>query len=309
MLVAPFPYFGGKRKVSRLVWEKLGNVNNYVEPFAGSLAVLLGRPEYGTIETVNDINGWITNFWRAVKTDPEAVASICDWPVNELDLNSRHSWMIDRSPGLVERLSADPEYFDSELAGWWVWGQCAWIGDDWANAGRNRKKSTLPATHSKGLNSRPHLGRGSGINAVVMRENLTKTFRRLSDRLRFTRVCCGDWTRVCSYSALDFHGSTGIFFDPPYSVKDRANCYHHDSRSVAKDVAAWCRDNQDNPKLRIALCGYEGEHELPDWECIAWSAGGGYGNKAGNQNRHRERIWFNPHCLQPAELQPSLFAA
>ncbi len=122
MLTAPFPYFGGKRKISQLVWERLGNVNNYVEPFAGSLAVLLGRPEYGTIETVNDINGWITNFWRAVKANPDAVVSICDWPVNELDLNSRHSWMIDQFPDLTKKLRADPEYFNPELAGWWrVW--------------------------------------------------------------------------------------------------------------------------------------------------------------------------------------------
>lgn len=42
---APFPYFGGKSKVSDLVWGLLGaDVMNYVEPFAGSLAVLLGRP-------------------------------------------------------------------------------------------------------------------------------------------------------------------------------------------------------------------------------------------------------------------------
>jgi site-specific DNA-adenine methylase len=302
MLTAPFPYFGGKRKISQLVWERLGNVNNYVEPFAGSLAVLLGRAEYGTIETVNDINGWITNFWRAVKANPDAVVSICDWPVNELDLNSRHSWMIDQFPDLTKKLRADPEYFNPELAGWWVWGQCAWIGDDWACERRNRKTQNMPSTHAKGLNSRPHLGRGSGINAVAMRDNLIKTFRRLSDRLRFTRVCCGDWSRVCNYSTLDFHGLTGVFFDPPYSVADRADCYQFDSRKIAKDVAAWCLANQNNPKLRIALCGYEGEHELPDWECIAWSAGGGYGNKAGNQNRHRERIWFSPGCNKVQQL-------
>ena len=39
-----------------IVWQALGDVRQYVEPFAGSLAVLLGRPEWheGTCETVND---------------------------------------------------------------------------------------------------------------------------------------------------------------------------------------------------------------------------------------------------------------
>jgi len=41
---APFVWFGGKRRVAAQVWDALGDVDNYVEPFAGSLAVLLGRP-------------------------------------------------------------------------------------------------------------------------------------------------------------------------------------------------------------------------------------------------------------------------
>ena len=64
-LKAPFPYFGGKSKVAPLVWSRFGDVRNYVEPFAGSLACLLARPSpfVGT-ETVNDADGLISNFWR-----------------------------------------------------------------------------------------------------------------------------------------------------------------------------------------------------------------------------------------------------
>ena len=36
-LSAPFPWFGGKRKVAPEVWRRLGDVALYVEPFAGSL--------------------------------------------------------------------------------------------------------------------------------------------------------------------------------------------------------------------------------------------------------------------------------
>lgn len=43
-LRAPFPWFGGKSRAAPLVWSALGDVANYVEPFAGSLAVLLARP-------------------------------------------------------------------------------------------------------------------------------------------------------------------------------------------------------------------------------------------------------------------------
>jgi hypothetical protein len=53
-LRAPFPWFGGKARVAGLVWERFGDVRNYVEPFFGGGAVLLGRPSAPRIETVND---------------------------------------------------------------------------------------------------------------------------------------------------------------------------------------------------------------------------------------------------------------
>jgi len=39
-LIAPFPYFGGKRKIASVVWEYLGDPKTYIEPFFGSGAVL-----------------------------------------------------------------------------------------------------------------------------------------------------------------------------------------------------------------------------------------------------------------------------
>lgn len=38
---APFPWAGGKSKAAPLVWDLLGDPHHYVEPFAGTMAVLL----------------------------------------------------------------------------------------------------------------------------------------------------------------------------------------------------------------------------------------------------------------------------
>ena len=65
-LRAPFPWFGGKSRAAPLVWAALGDVSNYVEPFAGSLAVLLARPHAPRVETVNDADCYVANFWRAL---------------------------------------------------------------------------------------------------------------------------------------------------------------------------------------------------------------------------------------------------
>jgi hypothetical protein len=87
MLKCPWPYFGGKSKIADVIWRRFGQPANYVEPFFGSGAVLLGRPDWQPdvtwIETVNDKSGYVSNFWRAVSADPEQVAHYASWPVNE----------------------------------------------------------------------------------------------------------------------------------------------------------------------------------------------------------------------------------
>jgi hypothetical protein len=113
---------------------------------------------------------------------------------------------------------------------------------------------------------------------------------------------------VLGKSVLDFDGGRpcGILLDPPYGDdKRQADLYASDSMTVAGAVREWALEHGDNPNLRIALCGYEGEHEMPKtWECVPWVARGGYSHGR-NGNQYRERVWFSPHCLKAN--QPSLF--
>src|SRR5437764_1133110 len=104
-LKAPFPYFGGKSRISPLVWERFGDVAGYVEPFFGSGAVLLNRPQpFAGVETINDADGLVCNFWRALKAKPRLVAKYADWPVNENDLHARHLWLVEHKDTLQHRL-------------------------------------------------------------------------------------------------------------------------------------------------------------------------------------------------------------
>lgn len=108
---SPYTYFGGKRKVAGIVWDAIGDVDRYIEPFAGSLAVLLDRPSHHKkkFEVVNDKNGFICNFWRALKAEPDAVAAYADSPKFENDLHARHAWLVAMKDDLVARLEGDPE--------------------------------------------------------------------------------------------------------------------------------------------------------------------------------------------------------
>jgi DNA adenine methylase len=155
-----------------------------------------------------------------------------------------------------------------------------------------------------GINRKlPHLGdAGRGIL-------IAHYFSALSQRLREVRICQGEWDRVLGESVTVKHGQTAVFLDPPYASDEHAVEYsaHAD---VSAAVAEWAVANGNNPELRIALCGYDGEHEMPkSWEMVSWKSRGGYGSQSqdgrGRANAERERIWFSPYCLKPQE---SLFA-
>ena len=304
-LATPFPYFGGKSKVADIVWQRLGDVKNYVEPFFGSGAVLLRRPHPAKIETVNDADGMVSNFWRSVKLDPEAVARHADYPVNERDLEARHYWLVTEGRQRMDAICSDPVGYDAQVAGWWCWGLCSWIGSEWC-AGKGPWSSDggewvdrrVSGDAGQGINRNlPHLGNAG--RSEYIHEMMTA----LSDRLRDVRVCNGDWSRVCGPTPTTILGLTGVFLDPPYSNDDRSDCYAVESRTVSLDARAWAIKHGGDPLMRIAFCGYAGEFDTPwpdGWNEIAWKTTGGYGSRGngdGRANTKRERIWFSPHCL------------
>lgn len=360
-LRAPFPWFGGKSRVAHLVWERFGDVPNYVEPFAGSLAVLLGRPTAARVETVNDVDCYLANFWRALARDPEGVALYADWPVNEADLHARHLWLVEQA-AFRERMKTDPDYFDVRIAGWWAWGISQWIGSGWCSqpdwtgrfaSGASRGVHTAPmgvhrkrpklggknnggvhraslkqqvpdisgdsgatgrGVHASALTHRkpPKADRGTSSRLLMRRDALEAWFGELAARLRSVRVCCGDWTRILGPSPTVHIGVTGVFLDPPYAPAEVSRgagrhgfapsdkLYSQHDATLSAEVREWALAHGEDPRLRIALCGYEGEHAMPaSWPVIAWTSSGGYSNRGVNPRRNaaRERIWFSPHCI------------
>ena len=295
----PFPWFGGKSKVAHVVWNALGNVNCYVEPFAGSLAVLLHRPHTPNIEIVNDIDSYLANFWRAISNEPEQVAYWADWPKNETDHHARHIWLLGQSE-FREKMISDPDFYDVKIAGWWVWGQSMRIGRGWCEAKKHYKSGEEPLVPSRSI---PELDHGRGIHRKSTR-NLVEYFSSYKERMRLVNVTCGDWKRVSKNSVIDRQGLTGVFLDPPYDLKGRYSVYANET-NVLDEVREWALENGKKPLLRIALCGYDTEHtQLTEagWTTYRWTASGGYARKThhlkGKENAKRETIWLSPHCLQ-----------
>ena len=329
----PYVWFGGKRKVAPLVWRELGDVSNYIEPFFGGGSVWLLRPHEPKIETINDYDGFVANFWRAVKAEPDAVADAIDWPVNEIDLEARHRWLckMPAKEQFLDRMKIDPDFYSVKRAAWWVWGLNAWIGSGWCGGeywpnepGKSKGRGVCDSA-----NKLPHLGRsvhrqlphlgsaGQGVhrqrpdpgNRGVHRPSaaIRDWMQAISDRLRRVRVCCGDWSRICTDGATSYSKTVGVFLDPPYSGEAGRdnNLYRCEDLTISDRVRQWCIDRTDQDRFRIVLAGYEGEHdelETLGWRVEAWKTQGGFAsfgknNEQGRANTARERLWYSPSCL------------
>lgn len=296
-LKAPFPYMGGKSQAAHLIWRALGDVTNFVEPFAGSAATLLARPTpFSGTETINDENGYVANFWRSVSKDADAVAAHADYPVLENDVHARHKWLWERRDDLAARLEADPEWFDPKIAGWWVWGMSCFVPGAWCvDQPRRCKPECAGHFHGKGVH---------GTSRSVL-----EWMRDLMARLRRVRVLCGDYKRALTNVVLSASkiptGKIGVFLDPPYAHKGRdAHCYgKHDNPDVFAEAVQWSIAHA-NEDTRIVIAGYD-SMPMPDgWKQIAWKSHGGLGRRVGNENNSRERLLLSPACLDPADHAP-----
>mgnify|MGYP000060609739 CR=1 FL=1 len=137
-------------------------------------------------------------------------------------------------------------------------------------------------------------------------------FAALSQRLRGVRVCSGDWSRVLGSSSLWAHvrssstGVVGVYLDPPYSEGEQQYAAGGTGTGLSAEVRAWALKHGANPRLRIVLSGYAGEHdelEGEGWRVVEWKANGGFSNASGeNVNRHRERLWCSPACVGARQL-------
>jgi hypothetical protein len=330
-LLSPFPYFGGKRSVAEAVWQRLGVPSQYIEPFCGSAAVLLAAPRPASLEVICDGSGFIANFWRAVKHQPDTVAEWADYPVSHIDLGARHGWLMDRR----ERIGAglhDPDWEgDAKVAGWWLWGQCCWIGSgwcDWNGAGSARRKrghghtgdgegldatsagmgiqatGQVPHATSAGMGIQatgqvPHASdAGRGYDALLTSSGRAAWLwlHKLANRLERVRVVHGDWSRCLNNH---FGGDdTAVFLDPPYRAYEKL---YGVATPVADAVEKWARENAH---LRVALCGHKSDYDLPGWDTVEWSRG--RLTYSGSKTTDSECVWYSPACL--SRRQVDLFA-
>lgn len=197
----PFTYFGGKTRLADKIVALFPAHRHYVEPFAGSLAVLLAKPR-SRMETVNDIDGEIMAFWRVLRDQPEELARLM-----RLTPHSRaeHQESYDRRDGLS----------DLEKA------RRVWVA---LSQGRG---STLRRTGWR-YYSNPG---GSTYSMPGYLNAYTDRVPACAEQIAGVSLECRDALDV----VRDYgkHGEVLLYCDPPYLGSTRSANYRHEMTSVA----------------------------------------------------------------------------
>ena len=319
-LLAPFPWYGGKRRWADAVNARLGDVDIYVEPFAGSLAVLLRR-DPARREIVCDKDAMICNFWRAVRAAPDEVGYWAAAPTYHHELTARRTWLVRQiASGLPDRVEDDVDYCDARAAGYWAWCVSSWIGgvSDMLAASDGR-----PHVNNKGggqgvqvqREQIPHVNSNIGGRGVqvqrVQRPRLHDWMHALSQRLERVVVLNRDWRAALTDTLLmqtptAYAVDVGIFLDPPYLTALRdADLYGvEDGDNPALDSWVWAVEHGD--RHRIAYACHLGDFDPPDgWRVETISMA------AGNRDRAVKKegcMLYSPACLvEGDDLQGSLW--
>lgn len=286
---APFPYAGGKAKWAATIWIYFGRPTVYAEPFAGSIACLLSRPDPpARREIICDTEGGVVNFWRAVRKDPDTVARWADCPTWHDELLARKAWFYAWSDAHSEQLAADMDYCCPKAAGIWAW--CHSVS--FMGLFQNRADKSVPLVQAVG-------GHASGVSrGTQLHRNLVGHMRSLGERLEDVIVLNASWEAAVTPAKLARNAKwsvVAVLMDPPFAHPEGIRYYRDQERKASDDAYEWSLEHGEDD--RIGFCCNVGDYPVPP----GWTAET-RDFQRGSARGARDQIMFSPACLAQATL-------
>lgn len=211
----PFPYYGSKARLSGWITSLMPDHRVYVEPFAGSAAVLFAKRP-APIEIINDLDGNVVNFFRTLRQ---------------------------HEPDLVRALRYTPYARDEYAA--------ADLSDTSIDSVERARRFFVRCT--QGHNAAGAGGRAGWSNGIRRNQSQAATVVSLVDRLhevaeRLRQVVVENRDAADCVAAYDAPDAV-LYVDPPYLASTR---YQAD-RSRACDYAHESSAPDDHQRLAVAL--------------------------------------------------------
>lgn len=258
----PISYFGGKTRLGPKIAALLPAHRHYVEPYCGSLAVLLAKVP-SPHETVNDLDYALVTFWRVLREHPEQLARACALTPHA---RAEHRAAYD--------LSEAPS--DLEVA------RRVWIQLTQGRAGTRRQTGWRHYVKPAGSTSMPKY-----LDGYVSR------MADVAARLHQVSLECRP-----ALELIEKYGAESdalLYVDPPYLDGSRCQSrdgYLHEMRTEPdhRDLAEALRA----ARAAVVLSGYANDlYDLemyPDWHRTTFVSGTGQGKGWGNRV---EVLWSN----------------
>jgi DNA adenine methylase len=266
----PFPYYGGKIMLGSRIANLFPAHGHYVEPFCGSLAVLLAKPP--STMAVNDLDGEIVNFWRVLRSRPAELARVCAL--------TPHS--------LAEFREAENFEGGGELER----ARRLWVRLTQGRSGRLKRTGWRHYVDT----ARSTVGMPGYLDGYVDR------MAAVVERLHHVSLECRAALDLCEWYGRS--PDVLLYVDPPYLGSTRASdCYRHEMPSEAdhRALAAALR----TARAAVVLSGYPSDlYDLelyPDWHRVTLAAG--TGQNAETWGNRTEVLWSN----RPLGNQLALF--
>lgn len=261
----PFPYFGGKSSVAAQIVDLLPPHQHYVEPFAGSLSVLLSKPA-ARFETVNDLYRELMTFWKVLRDMPVELARAC-----ALTPHSRAEYAA----------AADLDGADLEVA------RRVWVRLSQSRSGLLGKKTGWrfyidPA--------------GSSSSMPDYLAGYVRRFAAVAERLHGVSLECRPALEVVE--AYGRFGEVCLYVDPPYlgSTRNGTNYAHEMAsdadHSVLLEALLRC-------EASVVLSGYASElyeTALAGWARVEIAS---FNGNAGGSGTRTEVVWSNREVGHP----------
>lgn len=267
----PFTYYGGKTKLAEAIVRVLPEHTHYVEPFAGSLAVLLSKPR-SKMETINDLDQDLMTFWRVLRDQPVDLARACALTPHAR-AEHRASYDLD-------------ETTDLERA------RRVWVILTQGRGGTLRRTGW-------------RFYRDPAGSTYSFPDYLTAYVTRMEDaaaRLHGVSLECRDALEV----AADYgkHDNVLLYADPPYLASSRNSTnYRHEltTEQQHRELA----DVLTSAAAAVVLSGYHsplydelyaGWHRI---EMSAWTGNGIRGDATKTAGNRVEVLWSNRPIAEP----------
>jgi len=200
------PWFGGKRNLAPWIVETLGPHKVYWEPFCGSMAVLMVKPQC-QMETVNDLHGDLINLAKVVQD-----SSLGPKLYRRLRQTLMHEQLFREAAERYKGRTYHKPVDEPDLDRAYDYFLCAWLG-----------RNGVAGTHSynQGFCVRYT---SNGGDAAKRFDSVTMSIPAWRRRLAKVTILQRDAFEILE--KIEDRRGTAIYVDPPYLVKGAK--YIHD---------------------------------------------------------------------------------